>query len=239
MIGANLKMISVRVALAFMASITAHSVAVPTALGAQRSSETRAEFLIYEGSRLVGRDQFSIRRSASRRGLAGITITSTVFYPADARRPSLTTIVELGSDSLPLTLRLENRGPERKITTTTVGEDKISFRVFSQTRESLRETPNSSPHLLADLTIPSLYSVLPGTPDGEISILSPRDGRVSRARVSERAAEVRTIQGRSVELRHVELTLETGSIHLWYDQSGELLMVEQPAERWRAERSIN
>ena len=99
--------------------------------------------MIYLGTAVIGRDQFSVRRSTRRRSAGGFTIRSTTFYPAE---------------------------------------------------------------------------------------------HVSTSRVVDHGFDIRTIRGSEFQLRHIELSTESGSIHLWYDPEGRLMLVDRPEDRWRAER---
>ncbi len=192
--------------------------------------------MIYLGTAVIGRDQFSVRRSSRRRSAGGFTIRSTTFYPADARRPAAISVVEVGADSLPVSVSVETLGDERTVATTTFGQRRISFRTISSSHERLRELPNNFRYLAADPEIPALYTVLPGSSEGEIRIISARDGHVSTSRVVDRGLDIRTIRRSEFQLRHIELSTESGPIHLWYDPEGRLMRVDRPEDGWRAER---
>lgn len=179
-------------------------------------------FLIRAGRQLIGRETFRIRRQPLPNGL-GFAITTSAAYPASGRAVT-SAIVELGPDSLPLTVQLD-AGPNRRILAR-VGMRRITVRTMTPSGEAAREFAGAPRTLIVDDSLLATYAILPGAAAGSVMLFAPRDGTHQRGRLQDLGTERIVIAGKPQATRHVRLGGPDGGVDLWFATDGRLLKVD-------------
>lgn len=190
-------------------------------------------FVISRNGAVVGREEFTVRRGQSS-GPAGYTITSTVTYPPTSPRITLSPVVELGPDSMPVQVQYDIYGDGQARVYARFGPRRVTLRVVRPRGESARELPATGREIVVDDSVFGLYAIPPAR--GARQAVAPRSGARLPAELLDRGTERTTVQGVSHELRHYVLRLGSQERHLWYDQDGKLMKVEVPALGLTAER---
>ncbi len=207
---------------------------VPAAFAAPQGPIVDAgTFVISRSGAVVGREEFTVRRGRST-GWDGYTITSTVAYPPASPSVTLSPVVELGPDSIPVQVQFDVFGDGQSRVYARFGPRRVTLRVVRPGGESARELPATGREIVADDSVFALYTIPP--PSGAQQAVAPRSGARLPAAVLDRGTERTTLQGVARELRHLVLRLGSQERHLWYDQKGRLMKVEVPALGLIAER---
>ena len=189
--------------------------------------------VISRSGMVVGREEFTVRRGRSS-GPDGYTITSTVTYPPTSPRVTLSPVVELGPDSIPVQVQFDIYGDGQSRVYVRFGPRRMTLRVVRPGGESAREMPATGREIVAADSVFGLYAIPPAR--GARQAVSPRSGARLPAEVLDRGTERTTLHGVLRELRHDLLRLGSQEHHLWYDQDGRLMKVEVPALGLTAER---
>lgn len=189
--------------------------------------------VISRSGEVVGREEFTVRRGRSS-GPDGYTITSTAAYPPTSPRITLSPVVELGPDSMPVQVQFDTYGDGQARVYARFGTRRVTVRVVRPGGESARELPATGREIVADDSVFALYAIPPAR--GTRQAVFPRNGSRLPAELLERGTERTTLQGVPRDLRHEVLRLGSREHHLWYDQDGRLMKVEVPALGLIAER---
>ncbi len=202
-----------------------------------------------EGTLVVREDTVEIAREAFRltavRTGAGVTrwtLATTIRY--DRSRPVmvLDPIVELGSDSSPVSLEYtvaDPREPLRILGQLTRG--RFVVRLLGRRTERAREFPAPPPTAVVDDSVFALY--LPVAWQGRarpvaVTAVFPRAGRREVLTVQDQGVQSTTLNHDAAALRHITVTGgESRLVHLWLDADGRLAKVEVPSRRLVAERA--
>ncbi len=208
---------------------------VPAATAAPQGPVLDAGTLVISRSGVVvGREEFTVRRGRSS-GPDGYTITSAVSYPPSSPSVTLSPVVELGPDSIPVQVQFDVYGDGQSRVYARFGPRRITLRVVRPGGESARELPAVGGEIVADDSVFGLYAIPPAR--GARHAVAPRSGARFPLEVVDRGTERTTLQGVPRDLRHDVLRLGSQERHLWYDQNGRLMKVEVPALNLTAERS--
>lgn len=200
---------------------------------AQRLDLDRGRFVIRAEGSIVGEETFRIRRLPLPDG-AGFSIQTTASYPPDGPA-STTAVVELGPDSLPITVQLD-AGPSRRVIAR-IGERRMTVRTVTTSSETAREYPAPARLIVMDDSLFAPYAVLPGVRPGAVMLFSPRDGtRTSGALTAAGSGETQ-VAGRTVTLKHFILRTAGATIDLWFDDDGRLMKVAHVPDGLDAERA--
>ncbi len=194
----------------------------PLPARAQGRDVDEGTFLIRAGRQLIGRETFRIQRQPLPNGL-GFAITTSAAYPADGGTVT-SAIVELGPDSLPLTVQLD-AGPNRRILAR-VGMRRITVRTVTPSGEAAREFASAPRTLIVDDSLLATYAIVPGTDAGPVMLFAPRDGTHRRSQLQDVGADRIMVAGRMEPARHLRLGGPDGGVDLWFGASGRLLKVD-------------
>jgi hypothetical protein len=190
----------------------------------------------------IARERF--RLSATRRGAAGTgwTLASSIRY--DRVRPVvvLAPILEVGRDSLPLTLQydvVDPRGPTRILGE--AGPGRFTVRFVARAAERAREFPADDHTVVLDDSVFAIY------------LFAGWRGRVTPAPLTAvftralRREELTIVDGgdAATTLNHTPATLRlltltggaNGVVRMWLDAAGRLMKIEIPARRLTVERA--
>lgn len=215
------------------AGLLATLAAAPAPAAGQGAVLDAGTFLVMRGGAVVGREDFTVRRGRSSAS-DGFTIATSVAYPPTSPRVTLSQVVEVGPDSLPVQVQFDVFGDGQRRVYVRFGPRRITVRVVRPGGESARELPASGRELVADDSVFALYALLPGP--GRFQLIWPRSGGRGVAEVADLGTERTPLTGVAHELRHVVLRLGSEERHLWYDRDGKLMKVELPALGLTAER---
>jgi hypothetical protein len=121
----------------------------------------RGTLVIVQGEHVVGREEFLLRSGRRSGSPDGFTLSSTVSYPADRPRRTLTTVVEFLPDSQPVAsiLELQNGAQERVFMV--IGPRRVTVRLKTSAGESAREYPAGGWVLLADDSVFAYHALPP------------------------------------------------------------------------------
>lgn len=192
-------------------------------------------FVILRGTQAVGREEFTIRRGRASGG-PGFTIAANASYPAQDPRVTVAAVVELGPDSLPAAVQLDVFGNGQRRVYALFGPRRLNIRVVRPNGETAREFPSSGRNFVADDSVLALYAIPPGSGEGTVQIVSPRQEQRAPGQLEDRGMRRTPVAGIARTLRL--LVLETGdeSRNLWYDEAGRLIKVDLPSRGITAER---
>jgi len=211
-----------------IAALLVVTVFCPTLVRAQEAPTDRGVLLIMHGNAVVGREEFAVRRSGAA-GPGGFTVASTAFYPADRPEHVLTSVVELGPDTLPSVARLEIGNGEQLTVIIGIGRRRITVRRGTATTESAREYPARERPMIVDDSVFAPFTVRPPAAPGPRRALS-LDGSLGNAvSVQNRGRSPTRIGTRTLELDAVELEVGRETITAWYDAAGRLIKLAWPA----------
>jgi hypothetical protein len=202
-----------------------------------------------EGTLLVRDDTAEIAREAFRissgrvgPGAPGWKLAVTVRY--DRSRPVivLNPIVELGIDSLPVSLEFNVADPREPLRI--LGQlvrGRFVVRLLGQRTERAREFPAAPPVVLLDDSVFALYLPAAWQATGrsaQVTAIFPRAGRREVLTVQDLGMQSTTLNRAPASLRHI--TVSGGAnrlVHLWLGPEGKLLKVEVPSRRLSVERA--
>jgi hypothetical protein len=206
-------------------------------LSAQAGEVDRGVLTLMRGSEIIGREEFVVRRGRGSGALAGFTVISTAWYPADRPQRSLSAVVEISPDSIPLATRLEAGNGDRKRVLIGLGPRRIAVRTATATGESAREFPARAPQALVDDSLFALHAFPPVTAQGTARTLSLEGGRGPVAQITDHGTEPTSWDGAPTQLRHLSIVSPEVERHLWYDEAGRIMKVVDSRSGWVAVRS--
>ena len=212
--------------------------AMQPALSAQARELDRGVLILMQGSEVVGREEFVLRRGRGSAPLTGFTIVSTAWFPAERPLRSLDAVIELGPDSATVATRIEAGNGEPRRVLIGIGPRRLTVRSETSSGESAREYPARGPHVVVD---DSLYAphALPPSSAFEIIDVVTLDGRRSpEARLVDHGIEFADVGGSRQSLHHWSIEGGQHVRHLWYDEAGRLMKVEDPGRGTTAVRAI-
>lgn len=212
-------------------SATALAALLLTASGPQGPVVDAGTLVISRGGVAVGREEFVVRRGTSS-GPGGFTITTTTRYSVP-RTITLSPVVELGPDTLPVQVQFDVFGDGQARVYVRFAPRRITVRVVRPSGESARELPLTGRTLVADDSVFALYAIRPAA--GPLQVLTPRNSQRTAAELLSLGTERTTLRGVSHQLEHWVLR-GPDERHLWYDDAGRLMRVELPALSLTAER---
>ncbi|MBI4419754.1 MAG: hypothetical protein HY560_02940 [Gemmatimonadetes bacterium] len=216
-----------------IASIT---VALSTAASQQRVLDSGA-LTISQGGIVIGREEFTVRAGRASGGRDGFTIASSVFYPPDRAEATLAPVVEVGPDSVPITLQLDVFDGAQRRVYAQLGARRVTVRSVSPQGESVREYPGGGRFVIVDDSSFALNAIPPGRAPGSVSVLWPRHGRREAGELADLGMARTEVGVRSAELQHFQLTTGADTRDLWYDERGRLMKVDVPAAGLSAVRA--
>ncbi len=221
--------------LVVMLALLVGSYTPPLAAVRQGSLLDQAVFVISRQGRVVGREEFSLR-TGRQSGNDGFTMNATGYYPPSRARPTVMSVIELRPDSQPVRARFD-MGPDQPLAFVVIDPRRVTVRTVSPTGESARQYPGSPRTLIRDEQLLTLFSFLPGTTGGSVTLLNPRSGEREVIELRDLGFESTDVDGESQRLRHVTLGSGDSERHLWYDAAGHLIKVAIPSQQLTAVRS--
>ena len=195
----------------------------------------------------IARERFQLtpgRRGGGGPGAGGgWTLASSTRY--DRARPVivLAPLLEVGPDSLPLTLQydvVDFSGSLRILGE--AGRGRFTVRFVARALERAREFPIDDRTVLLDDSVFALYvfaawrgaSAAPGT----LTAVLPRALRRETLAVQAQGPGTTTLDGAASTLHLVTITGGVNrAVHVWLDRAGRLMKVEIPSRRLTAERA--
>jgi hypothetical protein len=199
-------------------------------------------FTLYLRGERVGEERFVIRED--RGGDAGPIYRSRA--QVNLKLENRTVRINVGFEGIGANSRLrryeaEINGGE---TTTIVAEtraDRIRLSVRSRGGDEMKEFLVRGPTTVLDLNIAHHYffalKLLEASGSGRAYVLTPRQRTNEQVTLQDRGSEVTQFAGQRMELRHVTLTTESGSVHHIWARDDKVMKVEVPDLQFRAERS--
>ena len=152
--------------------VVATALSAATPVTAQRRLVDRATLVITRGSEIVGREEFVLQSGRQSAPGSGFTLTIQAHYPATRATPVLTTTVEYGANSEPVSARLDVDTGERPSVLVSLAPRRITIRRISPDGESAQQYPGVARAMLADEFLLSLFVVLPASRSGSISCVN-------------------------------------------------------------------
>ena len=195
----------------------------------------QGSFTISHGSTVVGREDFTIRRGGGSTP-DGYTIMTSAAYPPAAPRVTLSPVLELGPDSLPVQMRFDVFGSRQRRVYLEFAPRRVTLRILHPGGESARELPATGPEIVLDDSVFALYALVPRGA-GHLEALAARTGDRSAVQLIDRGEERTTLQGVGHTLHHIVLRVGEEPRDLWYDGRGRLRRVDVPATGLVAERT--
>jgi hypothetical protein len=214
-------------------------VAMPAPGMAQVREVDRGVLLISRGPRLIGREEFVVRRGRGSGTMAGFTVASTAWYPPDRPQRSLTSVVEFGTDSLPTAIRVEASNGDLKRVLISIGPRRLTVRLATANGESAREHPVREPHVIVDDSILATHTLPPTPRSLPLRTMTMSGTRGPLAEIIERGWEPTPIGGTTRELKRFTIQMGDAVRHLWYDAEGRLWKVADPARNTVAVRQLD
>jgi hypothetical protein len=213
---------------AFVLAALAATALAPGSLPAQVSEVDRGVLILMRGSETVGREEFVVRRGRGSGIMAGFTIVSTAWYPAERPERSLGSVVELGPDSVPSATRLEAGNGDLKRVLIGLGPRRITVRSATSSGESAREYPVREPHVLVDDSLFSPHAFPPVPRSGAARTLTLEGVRGPLVEIVDHGTATTPVGGTTRQLRHFSIVTSGVERHLWYDSAGRIMKVEEP-----------
>jgi len=198
--------------------------------------------LVRDDTAEIAREAFRIASARVGPGAPGWKLAATVRY--DRSRPVivLNPIVELGIDSLPVSLEFNVADPREPLRI--LGQlvrGRFVVRQLGQRTERAREFPAAPPVVVLDDSVFALYLPVAWQATARsvsVTAIFPRAGRREVLTLQDLGIQPTTLNRDAASLRHV--TVSGGAnrlVHLWLGPDGRLLKVEVPSRRLSAERA--
>lgn len=184
--------------------------------------------LVFEGPRLVGREEFVLRSGRGSGASTGFTISSTVIYPPDYPRQRMVVVVEFEPDSQPAAARFEVHGGSPRTVLYRLAPRRMTVRIATAQGESAREFPGGPAHIALDDSIFGYHALLGSHRAGSARTFSSRGDRGVDVHVADHGREPAIIEGAERTLRHLTVRSPSETRHLWFDDRGGLLKIEIP-----------
>lgn len=204
---------------------------------------------IDEGTFIVRQDTLDVAREAFRfsigrltSGGLGWTFATTIRF--DRARPVvvLSPILEVGADTLPLTLQYDVADPREPARILgQLGRGRFTVRVLARAAERAREYPTNGHTIILDDSVFALYQVpawFAGPSPVSLTAIVPRGGRRETLVVEDLGLSATTLNRDPAQLRHVTVSGGVNQrVDLWLTPDGRLLKVEIPTRHLVAERA--
>jgi len=198
-----------------------------------------------EGMLVIRQDTVEVAREVFRlsphAGRNGWTLASTVRFESGRSTVVLHPILEIGPDSLPLSLEYNVADPREPLRILgQLARGRFTVRLIGRRTERVREYPGAPPLVVLDDSVLALYlaAAWQARPEPrQINAVFPRSGRRDTLAVEDRGIQATTLNRARQSLRHVTVTGgANGLVHLWLAPDGRLFKVEIPSRRASAER---
>jgi hypothetical protein len=153
----------------------------------------------------------------------------------------LAPIVEVSSDSQPLSLDFEVANPREPLRIRgEVARQRLTVRYLGRRVERAREVPITGPAVILDDSVfaPYVFAAWRAR-QGRLDLLAvvPRGDRREVVTVEDLGSATTTVNGDPATLRHVRLTGGANEVvHLWLNANGFLDKIEIPSRHLRVER---
>jgi hypothetical protein len=138
--------------------------------------------------------------------------------------------IEFGPDSQPTSARLDLNTGDRPSVLVALTPRRVTVRTVTPRGESARQYPALARTLLLDEFLVSQFVLLPSRREGDVAMVDPRTGLRSIVPLRDSGMESVEVRGVERELHHLVLAEGAETRHLWYDETGRLIMVEVPAD---------
>ena len=200
-----------------------------------------------EGVLVIRQDTVEVAREVFRlsprvsAGRTGWTLASTVRFESGRSPVVLHPILEIGPDSLPLSLEYNVADPREPLRILgQLARGRFTVRLIGRRTERVREYPGAPPLVVLDDSVLALYlaAAWQARPEPRhINAVFPRSGRRDALAVEDRGIQATTVNRAPQSLRHVTVTGgANGLVDLWLAPDGRLFKVEIPSRRASAER---
>lgn len=202
-----------------------------------------------EGTLIVRRDTLEIARETYTLGQtrlsgggAGWVLSTTTRYDRDRPIIVLSPTLEIGTDSVPVTLRFDVANPrEPQRVLGQLGRNRFTVRTVSQSLERAREFALRAPAVVLDDDVFALYQVVAWfarpTPVTLTAVVA-RAGRREILTLADSGMQSVALARATATLRHLTLTGGANElVHLWLDGAGRLVRLTIPARGLVAERA--
>lgn len=190
----------------------------------------------------VARESFRLNHGRLSRGDQGWSLATTIRY--DRARPVvvLAPILEVNSDTMPVTLQYDVADPRQPARILgELGRGRFTVRFVARTSERAREFPTGPRTVVLDDSVFALYLFAAWAASDqptELAAILPRALRRETIQVQDRGVAATTLNRDTARLRHVTVTRGPEyTVHLWLDTAGRLMKVEIPSQRMTAERA--
>lgn len=200
--------------------------------------------LLRDDTAEIAREAFRISSARVGPGTPGWKLAATVRY--DRSRPVivLNPIVEVGTDSMPVSLEFNVADPREPLRILgQLARGRFMVRILGQRTERAREFPAAPPPpvVVLDDSVFALYLPVAWQatgPGAQVTAIFPRAGRREVLTVQDLGVQPTTLNGDPVSLRHVTVTGGLNRlVHLWVGPDRRLLKVDIPSRRLSAERT--
>jgi hypothetical protein len=197
--------------------------------------------VIREDTVEVARETFQLSRVRIGLRETGWRLAARARY--DHTRPVvvLAPILEVSSDSQPLSLDLEVANPHEPLRIRgEVARERLTVRYLGRRIERAREVPITGPAVILDDSVfaPYVFAAWRAR-QGRVDLLAvvPRADRREVVTVEDLGSATTTLNGDPATLRHLRLTGGANEVvHLWLDANGFLDKIEIPSRHLRVER---
>lgn len=200
-------------------------------------------FTLYLRGERIGEERFVIRED--RGGDAGPIYRSRA--QINLKLENRTMRINVGFEGVGANSRLrryeaEINGGEATTIVAEARADRIRLSVRSRGGDEMKEFLLRGPTTVLDLNVAHHYffalKLLEASGSaGRAYVLTPRQRTHEQATLQDRGLETTEVGGQRMELRHVTLTTEGGSVHHIWARDGKVMKVEVPDLQFRAERS--
>jgi len=211
-------------------------------LAALQTPIDEGTFVVRQDTLEIARETFHMTSGRLSTGGAGWVLASTIRY--DRMRPVVvfSPLLEVGTDTLPLTLQFDVADPREPVRILgQLGRNRFTVRVLSRASERAREYPSAGRTVILDDSVFALYQIVAwfaGPAPVTLSAILPRSARREVLTVQELGLAPTTLNRDPATLRHVTVTGGAGQVvELWLAADGRLLRVEVPSQRLVVERA--
>lgn len=192
----------------------------------------------------IARESFRLSHGRLSRGGQGWTLATTIRY--DRARPVivLSPILEVSNDTMPATLQYDVADPRQPARILgELGRSRFTVRFVARDTERAREFATTDGAVLLDDSVFAtfLFAAWQATSGGgaeprTVTAIFPRALRRETLRIQDRGIETTSLHRDGARLRHITVTGDRETVHLWLDAAGRLMKVEIPSRRLTAER---
>ncbi len=147
----------------------------------------------------------------------------------------------LGTACRPLRYEVKIDGPEPMTVVTTFARDRMTHEFRTAAGYDREEALVRGKAVILDRNIAHHYffagRLADCEPSGVVNVIVPRDRNQERARIVDRGVDSQTVEGRELELRHLEIVSDSGKTrHVWLD-GDRVMRIEVPDAGFMAVRS--